>query len=725
MTNGGINLIALAKSPECLIDQMFLKIIWLACMAALLSPLAFSQDQAEVALTENGVEITENGNVIRYLPAYFSGFYASNARDLLRNIPGVADIIKTPNQNNPEKRGFGSTGDQVLINGKRISGKANDIGANLERIPVANISSVEVIRGTKEGLDVRSEGLLVNIIIDGMQQASGNWQINHWFMEGEADTDYDGKFSYSSSVGDLRYQLSLEHGPYNSYSFQSRAIRTYAADNNLVARNKETMPDDRSDTAFAASASYPLAGGMLNVNSQVVDKRRTQLRTTRQFDVLDDQFVFLGRREQDTLTEGLEWELGGDYERSFGDSVLKTRAIYTYKDEEKSSDFTAFPVAGETNLFAREVAESEQTEAIIRSSYRFPVFNNSSLEAGAEIAVNTLDKKNQKQLDLGMGLEDVVVNGGDAEVEEERAEVFVTLFSSLNDSTALEMALNWETSTIEQQGSQVDESRTLNFLKPRLALRYDIDTNNQLRLSAERTVGQLNFEDFIAAFDDNEDEIDLGNPNLEPEKDWTYSLGYERRHSSGLFAVKGFYKDITDHVDKIEIAPGVAATGNIPSAKLYGVELKSSFDFGFIGLESVSIDLTYTRQKSEATDPVLGTKRRMFETPDQELFVKLQHDIASQNLSYWLEINWNDAEYIYEVNRIDKTRRPRPEARLFVEKKLKDGLSLWFNVRALVQDLSVRERQIFDGDLNDQLLGREERHSKWQPEFIIGLKGAF
>ena len=64
------------------------------------------------------------------------------------------------------KRGFGSSGTQILINGKDNLQKSNSIYKTLERINADSLIRIEVIRGSEAELDVRSDGVIVNIIVD-------------------------------------------------------------------------------------------------------------------------------------------------------------------------------------------------------------------------------------------------------------------------------------------------------------------------------------------------------------------------------------------------------------------------------------------------------------------------------------------------------------------------------------------------------------------------------
>ena len=125
--------------------------------------------------------LSQESNKIIYDQAYFKQFNITNAADAIKRIPGVENLSSGISQNyepggNNNKRGFGSSGTQILINGERQSSKSNSIIKTLERINAASLIRIEVIRGSEVGLDVRSDGVIVNIVMDGnLSNGSGTW----------------------------------------------------------------------------------------------------------------------------------------------------------------------------------------------------------------------------------------------------------------------------------------------------------------------------------------------------------------------------------------------------------------------------------------------------------------------------------------------------------------------------------------------------------------------
>ena len=94
---------------------------------------------------------SQESNKIVYDQTYFQKFNITNAADAIKRIPGVESLSSGNSSQNYEpgsdnkKRGFGSSGTQILINGERQSSKSNNIIKTLERIKAESLIRIEVI----------------------------------------------------------------------------------------------------------------------------------------------------------------------------------------------------------------------------------------------------------------------------------------------------------------------------------------------------------------------------------------------------------------------------------------------------------------------------------------------------------------------------------------------------------------------------------------------------
>ncbi len=163
--------------------------------------------------------------VVTYEKDFFERYSPVSLVDILERIPGVPAILnqnRGPGQNN--NRGFGSSGDQILLNGKRISAKSSSIRDILSRTAASQVNRIELIRGARDGLDVQSEGLIVNVILDeGASDASIFWKVGTTYMVGE---DFTPEFeaSYKNKSGNLDYTISAEGQKRHGFFFRDEVF---------------------------------------------------------------------------------------------------------------------------------------------------------------------------------------------------------------------------------------------------------------------------------------------------------------------------------------------------------------------------------------------------------------------------------------------------------------------------------------------------------------------
>ncbi len=689
-----------------------------------------SDDSSESFITP-GVRTSADGTTVIYEARYFEPYTIVSAADMLRWVPGGAALLPDDGRRGfaPEKRGFGSGGDQILINGKRLSGKSNDISSAMKRIQASVVSRIEVIRGTAPGLDVRSEGTLINVVLsEEVSAGSGSWQLHSGFY-GDSP-EYDGLLSYSDSAGKLNYLVSAEFGPYNRGGDEDRIEEYFTPDTNTLFEHRDIhRPELEKQLVLNTSGNWSFDNGdVLNLNARIADKDEEETETTvvTKIGVPDTENLL-----NVSLEDRLEWEFGGDLENRIGaNGILKTRAIYTDKTADES-EFVSLTstVAGNVPAESLVLTDERATETILRSSYSWPLTAAQNLEIGLEGAKNTLEKEVVLFEVLPDGsLDPVDLFNAVSDVEESRYEFFSTHFWQMREDLGLESALNVEYSKIEQTGIDVSNERSFTYIKPRFDLRWDLNDATQLRGSLERTVSQLDFGDFVASFDDDNDTVDAGNPDLEPEKAWEWKFTYERRlpEDAGVLEAQLFYNDIEDHIDKVAATDVISAAGNIGDARLYGVTLKGSWRLEPLGLEGAVIDLSYTWRDSETTDPFTGEKRDVRWTPNHRYSVRYRHDIPAWKINYSVDVDWWGEREQHDITFWDRNESLTPNVDATIQYRLTDKLLLWFNTRFVIDQHHRRVRERFDGNIADDVLLRTEVRDQYRrTKFILGLRGQF
>lgn len=620
--------------------------------------LALCLSTASVALTafqaHAGAVQEENGKVI-YDQAYFSKYNAVTLADMIRAVPGGTPIIDTlirQATRGQATRGFGASGTQFLINGKRISSKASDMAKNLKRIQASQVDHIELIRGNAEGLDIRNEGILINVILK-----EGAENMSSTFVEARVDWSKgiaprpNGTISHNGKSGDINYGISYVLSEIPIVRTTDEEVLD-GGDTLSQFRPLKTK-QDKTEHIFNGNLGFDFGdNGLLRLNGLF-------LTNTYDENMKEDHLDFLGNDQyalaasENTLFDYNEdkWEIGGDYERSLG--VLGNfKGLFVINNSHKKEDIVQYHTEGdttETNFDSR--ADFTTKEQIIRTAITTDLFDSQSLEWGGEGAFNTLDKT---QIFVGES-EDIGV------VKEDRYEIFATHNYNITPEASLQTSLTNEFSRIAQDREGTTNKRKYSYLKPRIELRYNVTDLDQLRFTSERKVSQLDLNNFIAKRNVADDSIDYGNPDLVPEKTWTHSIGYEKRleKDAGSFELRLFYEDVKDHIDRIRIgdfADYNSGVGNIGDATKYGYEIKGNKRLGFIGLQNAMVTASFINTHSEVIDPFSGNERPTREPLGKFWRIDYEHVLPEYNAKYGLNLHHQVQNYRYDINLYERLK---------------------------------------------------------------------
>lgn len=675
------------------------------CVLAVTSAAAQEQDQSTVI----------------YDTTYFEQFNPVTLADMIRNIPGGTSILSGGGggQGNNNSRGFGSSDTQVLIDGRRMSGKANNMTTNLTRIQAVQVERIELIRGNAEGLDIRNDGTIYNVILrEGGSNSSsrfldvGATAINGMSVEPKM------LLSYNANRGVLTSSLSYQ----------------YDTNPRLTKIDEDVLEPDRTPREFRALATERLrashiftgtfgyefqSGTSLHLNALFSDNKNAQDRLEDQYligpgDTLIPSAVETG----DIRFDNQKFEIGGDLDFAIG-SIGRLKTLFVINRTDNDDEIIQDEIAnGVTTRLFSSIAHYDEGETILRSTMTSN-FGPHTWEYGAEGAFNTLDKSFAFD---GDPLENAIV-------EEDRYDLFVTYSTLLSDKLSLQSALTEELSTIYQNREGATNERSFQFLKPRLELRYDQTASHQFRVLIERTVSQLNLNDFVASRNVDDDTINFGNPNLEPESTWAYSLGYERRFADdgGSLELEVLYEDISDHIDKILIGTDDSGIGNIGSARKWNFNADITTRFGFIGLPSAVLTVSYTYEDSETTDPFTGEKRRIKNSTPHYVRVNYRHDVENTNFAYGINAHRRTYRERQDVSLYELTKFKTHLGYIFAEYNFTQNMKMRFQAaHNLNYDGRTFDKTIYDGNIANDVVERIDfQDSKVDPDYVLSLQATF
>ena len=684
---------------------------------------------------------TTDGNTVVYDQQFFAQYNVSNAEDMLRLIPGVPAILDA--RNDQQERGFGTAGTQVLINGRRFPGKANEINTNLRRIAPDSVLRVELIRGVSGDIQVQSGGLLVNLVMrDGETLAdTGSWEINYRFND-EGDEGVDGLLSYAGSWENISYNLGLERNLWSppagdqrwTYRFHDEYY--FHPTGEILEVRPQSWQRDHEKWIYTGGLIYDFDNRdrlQLNAFYQTLAIQEKETTPFTRFDMAGNETL----RATDYRSREFDFttilELSAQFEAEIGPGGFTALALHR-TDTRPIIDFRNRFIGSDRIELSRSLSDSETGEDILRLSYIRPLSAQHTVEVAAEGARNTLDQTFRVFFDTDDNgtLEEIDIPTATAHVEESRGEAFISHKWAPNANLSIDSSINYEYSKLTNNYPFSPE-RKLSFFKPRFDLRYQRTPTDQIRLLVERTISQLDFRNFVPSYDVVDQKIQAGNPGLAPEKTWIFEAGYEKRlaDDGGVLDLRAFYHHITDHIDKIPFIDQnndlVSAEGNIPNATLYGVEGNASVRLGLIGLPDATLSVRYLQQWSELDDPFTGETRRLIDDRDGYSYdISFRHDVRPWNVSYGFTLQSLGGEQFVSDLLVREFYTVHPRWTGFVERRLFGNTTLRIEAQNLFGATEFKRRVLYTTSVMD---GTIRRFEQWDEDrdlrVAVRLRGLF
>ncbi|MDX2225080.1 MAG: TonB-dependent receptor [Rhodospirillaceae bacterium] len=655
-----------------------------------------------------------------YPADFFAAYRPITLLDMLDRIPGVSLAFRQ----DEERRGLRTNTDQVLINGKQISAKDNNSLAVLRRISAAQVERIEVMRGAVAELEMTS-ARIVNIVLKAEGRHTWSYFVGASKYRDETVRPL-GSAGYAYDSVDFNANIAvlsdLSYRPWQRFEV-SRAPAG-------------ALLSDLRDTEQALNQFYRLSG---NFDFRLPGDRELQVNALIQHRDIDREKrqVLRGLTAgapvigADTLENDIRnrenGELSLDYEFPLGAAGKFTAvAFFNIEKENKDRDVVNLIAAGQPRI-ALEDRKDLKTESILRGTYDWPLTEGQTAKAGIEAALNTQDSEFDFFTFAGVTPVRVPIFNSDSLIKEYRAEIFANHRWEPNARWQVESGLTVELSDLNQNGSDVDSSRALQYLKPTLEVFYKPGADDRLWLSLRRDVSQLDFLEFVATIKDDDQELEAGNPRLKPEKSWDLETGWEHKlpNAGGFLSARAYYRDVSDVSDKISFDGRVSQPGNIGDGREYGAELEASLKLAGLGLWDGTLTSTYLRRSTRVTDPFSGAKRRASDEPAYELSVNYKHEIKPLDTLLTFIVSKQGQEFDFELDNAER-EVDQLSLSIFADYNLFKEFSIHAEVGNILDRKSIRERTFYLVNAIDGRVGRRDRReATWGRYYLIAFKGQF
>ncbi|HEX8644988.1 MAG TPA: TonB-dependent receptor plug domain-containing protein [Allosphingosinicella sp.] len=648
-----------------------------------------------------------------FTPEDFARFAPRTALDMIRQVPGFTI------RDAPQERGIGQATANVLMNGRRIGGKSDDVATQLGRIPAGNVVRIEIVDGAT--LDVPGLSGEVANVITRATRTNGQFSWRPEFRARHTApifTRFDS--SLSGQTGPFEWTLGLENQAGEGGAGGPTQI--FDADRNIIELREDEWTSRTEQPRGSVRLVYDGPGTSIgNFNASYRrfwhDFDEIGLRTT----------TGAPERERTVVQDvhGYQYEVGGDFEFALAGGRLKLIGLNRFEFEPVDQTVVTAFADGRPSTGSRFFREADELERIARGEFRWRG-GGADWQISAEAAFNRLDVESQIfTLQPDGEFREDPFPGGTGSVAEDRYELMASYGRPLADNLTLQLSAGGEYSQLRQIGAG---GLTRTFWRPKgtLSLNWRPDERTTLSLRLLRRVGQLNFLDFLATVNLGDDRENAGNPDLVPPQSWDLDVeGIRTLGRYGTTRLRLYGRWYQDIVDTVPIGATGESPGNIDRAVAYGFEWNTTFNFDPMGWRGARLDARVQLQRSRVEDPLTGEDRSISNFLLRLVEMSLRHDVPDTDWAWGGSLSNVLGAPNYRLTEVGRQWEGPVWTSMFVEHKDVFGLTVRASVTNLTGARSMWERTVFTGRRTGPVAFFEDRNRDIGPIFSFSIRGRF
>jgi hypothetical protein len=687
-------------------------------IAGVLAAACAGQAHAQETAAGPDEEVAQASAVERltYVPADFAQYAPRTALDMLEQIPAF-DIEANIGQG----RGLGQASGNVLLNGARIVTKSASIADDLARIPAGNVVRIELVEGATLNIPGLS-GRVANVITSSSDGLQGQFEWRPQLAAEYADSRWaEGIVSVSGTLGRLGFSVAVEGRPVRNGN--GGLNRITFGDGRYQERYSETNSHG-DDKRLSGTLRYETPGGTIgNLNAAYLRRR---------FHSFDDEIV-IGPPGSPPLTDefdqrnrGYDFEIGGDVDFALGPGRLKLIGLDSSQELNFLTQSVIDPATGAPAFGSRFDQQSQRGERIARGEYSWAMWA-AQWQLSFEAAFNKLDQQGALFLLAPDGdFAQIPFPAATGGVREDRYESLLSHSRSLAGNLTMQLIAGGEYSTIRVIGSNAN-SRT--FVRPKgsFTLAWTPEASLDISLHLERSVGQLNFGDFLAAVNLNASNQNDANNELRPDQSWAVEIEASRDFGTwGSASLRTFVRRFEDFITFVPTPGGGEARGNVEWARVMGLELNGTLRFDPLGLAGAKVDVSAVVRDSIYPDPVgNGNLPVQFAQP-HNVEIDFRYDVPDSDWAFGAGYRNSGFNRYYRVAEFGLDYAIAENPYVLLEHKDVIGLTVQARVNNLLEREAVLERQVFSGPRGSSaLLFSENRRREIGRVVNFVVKGSF
>jgi hypothetical protein len=372
----------------------------------------------------------------------------------------------------------------------------------------------------------------------------------------------------------------------------------------------------------------------------------------------------------------------------------------------------------------RFAGTGDENEKIGRAEYRWKS-SGAEWQVSAEGAFNSLDNTSQLfSMNADGSWTEIPLPGATARVTEDRYEVMGSYGRTLRSNLTMKLAAGGEYSELSAGGGH--EARTFYRPKGELSTAWKVSPLLDVNVKLARRVGQLNFYDFLASVNLQDDVETSANPDLVPQQSWELDVeGVRELGPRGKTTLRLYGRLIDDIIDYIPIGETGESPGNLDQAKVYGVESRSTFNLDAFGWKGARLDTFAQLERSQVKDPLTGEIRPISNNLMRSFSLSLRHDIPKTAWAWGGDASYDFYSKNYRLTEVGRQWEGPVWGDLYLEHKNVFGLTVRGGIYNLFAANSMWDRTVYDGRRTDSVAFIERRDRVIGPIYSFSIRGKF
>jgi len=281
-----------------------------------------------------------------------------------------------------------------------------------------------------------------------------------------------------------------------------------------------------------------------------------------------------------------------------------------------------------------------------------------------------------------------------------------------------------------EDGASNKASRSMTDFNPAISFLYQPDKDLAFRLAFSRTVNRPQFDQLSPYRDINNDdeEVTIGNPNLDPARSWNFDLGADWRTGGLFLGTNLFYKKISDVIQQERI--GTTPIGgddydlfeyrNVGDGWLKGIEIDQRYNLsytkisGLQGFEVWANEAVYSSRVTYAS----GGSRSFEEQPNFIANVGIDYVVEQIKTRISLSGNYVDSVNWEESDGTQMSYAPEWIVNLSVRQPLAKGLEAFLEISNILDEERIEAEKNTDDEVRREFI-RDGR------SLLVGLNYSF